>query len=154
MEHYGSSLVMGRGPGWQRVRDAWDATVTACCRPASASLEVSLNAMRRPFSGVRARKENLPNCARKVLVQSRCVKVLNKKKQSGRADSPWRDALGFNSERRALYKPRWAKRVDGVCCERSPVLCCGSGNWFYVKAALVQSLHQLTCNVPPFLFFF
>ncbi|KAK3570108.1 hypothetical protein QTP86_011293, partial [Hemibagrus guttatus] len=47
------------------------------------------------------------------LLYRACVKVLNKKKLSGRVDTPWRSVLGFNGdikpEWRALYKPPLTK---------------------------------------------
>ncbi|KAK3575576.1 hypothetical protein QTP86_030436 [Hemibagrus guttatus] len=49
------------------------------------------------------------------LLYRACVKVLNKKKLSGRVDTPWRSVLGFNGdvkpEWRALYKPPLTKRA-------------------------------------------
>ncbi|KAK3536234.1 hypothetical protein QTP86_000133 [Hemibagrus guttatus] len=49
------------------------------------------------------------------LLYRACVKVLNKKKLSGRVDTPWRSVLGFNDdikpEWRALYKPPLTKRA-------------------------------------------
>ncbi|KAK3520619.1 hypothetical protein QTP70_028626, partial [Hemibagrus guttatus] len=37
------------------------------------------------------------------LLYRACVKVLNKKKLSGRVDTPWRNVLGFNGD----IKPEW-----------------------------------------------
>ncbi|KAK3530052.1 hypothetical protein QTP86_010789 [Hemibagrus guttatus] len=49
------------------------------------------------------------------LLYRACVKVLNKKKLSGRVDTPWRSVLGFNDdvkpEWRALYKPPLTKKA-------------------------------------------
>ncbi|KAK3527698.1 hypothetical protein QTP86_034169, partial [Hemibagrus guttatus] len=49
------------------------------------------------------------------LLYRACVQVLNKKKLSGRVDTPWRSVLGFNAdikpEWRALYKPPLTKRA-------------------------------------------
>ncbi|KAK3519692.1 hypothetical protein QTP70_001193 [Hemibagrus guttatus] len=49
------------------------------------------------------------------LLYRACVKVLNKKKLSGRVDTPWTSVLGFNAdikpEWRALYKPPLTKRA-------------------------------------------
>ncbi|KAK3565809.1 hypothetical protein QTP86_015570 [Hemibagrus guttatus] len=49
------------------------------------------------------------------LLYRACVKVLNKKKLSGRVDTPWRNVLGFNDdvkpEWRALYKPPLTKKA-------------------------------------------
>ncbi|KAK3525573.1 hypothetical protein QTP70_000457 [Hemibagrus guttatus] len=49
------------------------------------------------------------------LLYRACVKVLNKKKLSGRVDTPWRSVLGFSDdvkpEWRALYKPPLTKRA-------------------------------------------
>ncbi|KAK3565998.1 hypothetical protein QTP86_024206 [Hemibagrus guttatus] len=49
------------------------------------------------------------------LLYRACVKVLNKKKLSGKVDTPWRSVLGFNAdikpEWRALYKPPLTKKA-------------------------------------------
>ncbi|KAK3521335.1 hypothetical protein QTP70_003460 [Hemibagrus guttatus] len=49
------------------------------------------------------------------LLYRACVKVLNKKKLSGRVDTPWRSVLGFNDDVKpewmALYKPPLTKRA-------------------------------------------
>ncbi|KAK3522075.1 hypothetical protein QTP70_022611, partial [Hemibagrus guttatus] len=60
------------------------------------------------------REMNFGSVSWKLLYRA-CVKVLNKKKLSGRVDTPWRRVLGFNAdikpEWRALYKPPLTKRA-------------------------------------------
>ncbi|KAK3539413.1 hypothetical protein QTP70_007494 [Hemibagrus guttatus] len=42
------------------------------------------------------------------LLYRACVKVLNKKKLSGRVDTPWRSVLGFNDD----VKPEWTHCIN------------------------------------------
>ncbi|KAK3570173.1 hypothetical protein QTP86_014994, partial [Hemibagrus guttatus] len=48
------------------------------------------------------REMNFGSVSGKLLYRA-CVKVLNKKKLSGRVDTPWRSVLGFNAD----IKPEW-----------------------------------------------
>ncbi|KAK3560530.1 hypothetical protein QTP86_010412 [Hemibagrus guttatus] len=44
------------------------------------------------------------------LLYRACVKVLNKKKLSGRVDTPWRSVMGFNGD----IKPEWRALGSGT----------------------------------------
>ncbi|KAK3549187.1 hypothetical protein QTP70_034095, partial [Hemibagrus guttatus] len=107
----GSDLSKGERT-WQRV---WD------CGPGVLSISsytaggLHLHQRSVPPPGVPERRgDGLWVSVGEAALQS-LVKVLNKKKLSGRVDTPWRSVLGFNGdvkpEWRGLYKPPLTKKA-------------------------------------------